>query len=35
MKRGYIDYYDNEHIRQKLAGMSPLKYRTHASQLAA
>ncbi|GGG25478.1 hypothetical protein GCM10007425_20090 [Lysinibacillus alkalisoli] len=31
----YIDYYNNERIKQKLAGMSPVKYRTHASQLAA
>ncbi|MFJ6210207.1 IS3 family transposase [Lysinibacillus sp. NPDC092081] len=31
----YIDYYNNEHIKQKLAGMSPVKYRTYASQLAA
>ncbi|WP_419182603.1 IS3 family transposase, partial [Lysinibacillus fusiformis] len=25
----------NERIKQKLAGMSPVKYRTQASQLAA
>ena len=31
----YIDYYNNERIKQKLAGMSPIKYRTHVSQLAA
>ena len=31
----YIDYYNNERIKQKLAGMSPVQYRTHASQLAA
>ncbi|MFJ8514109.1 IS3 family transposase [Lysinibacillus xylanilyticus] len=31
----YIDYYNNERIKQKLTGMSPVKYRTHASQLAA
>ncbi|WP_249646121.1 MULTISPECIES: IS3 family transposase [unclassified Lysinibacillus] len=31
----YIHYYNNERIKQKLAGMSPVKYRTHASQLAA
>lgn len=31
----YIDYYNNERIKQKLAGMSPVKYRTLASQLAA
>lgn len=31
----YINYYNNDRIKQKLAGMSPVKYRTHASQLAA
>lgn len=31
----YIDYYNNDRIKQKLAGMSPVKYRAHASQLAA
>lgn len=31
----YIDYYNNDRIKQKLAGMSPVKYRTQASQLAA
>lgn len=31
----YINYYNNERIKQKLAGMSPVQYRTHASQLAA
>lgn len=31
----YIYYYNNERIKQKLAGMSPVKYRIHASQLAA
>ena len=31
----YIYYYNNERIKQKLAGMSPVKYRAHASQLAA
>uniref|UniRef100_UPI00201C72CF IS3 family transposase n=1 Tax=Lysinibacillus fusiformis TaxID=28031 RepID=UPI00201C72CF len=31
----YIHYYNNERIKQQLAGMSPVKYRTHASQLAA
>ncbi len=30
----YMDYYNNDRIKQKLAGMSPVKYRTHASQLA-
>ncbi|MFJ7982242.1 IS3 family transposase [Lysinibacillus xylanilyticus] len=31
----YIDYYNNERIKQKLTGKSPVKYRTQASQLAA
>jgi putative transposase len=31
----YISYYNNERIKQKLAGMSPVQYRTHTSQLAA
>ncbi len=31
----YINYYNNDRIKQKLAGMSPVKYRTQASQLAA
>lgn len=31
----YIHYYNHERIKQKLAGMSPVQYRTHASQLAA
>ena len=31
----YIEYYNNERIKQKLGGMSPVKYRTHVSQLAA
>ncbi|WP_342576231.1 IS3 family transposase [Solibacillus sp. FSL K6-1781] len=31
----YISYYNNDRIKQKLAGMSPVKYRTHTSQLAA
>jgi len=31
----YIDYYNNKRIKQKLAGMSPVQYRTHTSQLAA
>ncbi|WP_255507938.1 IS3 family transposase [Lysinibacillus sp. BW-2-10] len=31
----YINYYNNDRIKQKLAGMSPVQYRTHASQLAA
>ncbi|AUD12403.1 hypothetical protein CW734_00570 (plasmid) [Planococcus sp. MB-3u-03] len=31
----YINYYNNERIKQKLAGMSPVQYRMHASQLSA
>lgn len=31
----YIYYYNNKRIKQKLAGMSPVKYRVHTSQLAA
>ncbi len=31
----YIEYYNNERIKQKLAGMSPVQYRKHTSQLAA
>ena len=31
----YIDYYNNKRIKQKLAGMSPVQYRIHTSQLAA
>uniref|UniRef100_UPI0003629464 IS3 family transposase n=1 Tax=Paenisporosarcina sp. TG-14 TaxID=1231057 RepID=UPI0003629464 len=32
---GYIHYYNHERIKQKLAGMSPVNYRTHANQSAA
>ena len=31
----YVDYYNNKRIKQKLAGMSPVQYRIHTSQLAA
>jgi len=31
----YIDYYNNERIKVKLAGLSPIKYRTQTSQSAA
>lgn len=31
----YINYYNNDRIKQKLGGMSPVQYRTHTSQLAA
>ncbi|WP_432816123.1 IS3 family transposase [Ureibacillus chungkukjangi] len=30
-----MGYYNNDRIKQKLAGMSPINYRIHASQLAA
>lgn len=31
----YIDYYNNERIKTKLAGLSPVQYRTQTSQTAA
>ncbi|UIF30312.1 IS3 family transposase [Levilactobacillus brevis] len=31
----YVDYYNYHRIKTKLAGMSPVKYREHASQLVA
>jgi putative transposase len=31
----YMEYYNNKRIKEKLAGMSPVEYRTHTSQLAA
>ena len=31
----YIYYYNNERIKAKLTGMSPVEYRLHTSQLAA
>ncbi|WP_419096465.1 IS3 family transposase [Ureibacillus endophyticus] len=31
----YIYYYNNERVKQKLAGMSPVSYRIHTSQIAA
>jgi len=31
----YIHYYNHERIKQKLAGMSPVNYQTHANQSAA
>ncbi|WP_346729206.1 IS3 family transposase [Lederbergia citrea] len=31
----YIFYYNNERIKEKLTGMSPVEYRLHTSQLAA
>jgi transposase InsO family protein len=33
--KDYIHYYNNKRIKQKLAGMSPVQYRIHTSQLAA
>ena len=31
----YIFYYNNERIKAKLTGMSPIEYRRHTSQLSA
>jgi putative transposase len=31
----YLDYYNNERIKVKLAGLSPVQYRTQTSQIAA
>ena len=31
----YIDYYNNKRIKLKLAGLSPVQYRTQTSQSAA
>ncbi|WP_026558943.1 IS3 family transposase, partial [Bacillus sp. J37] len=31
----YINYYNNKRIKQKLAGMSPVQFRIHTSQLVA
>ena len=30
----YMDYYNNRHIKSKLKGMSPVKYRTHSQKIA-
>ncbi|WP_430039654.1 IS3 family transposase [Peribacillus simplex] len=30
-----MNYYNNKHIKQKLAGMRPVQYRLHTSQLTA
>lgn len=35
MIEAYIEYYNTKRIKQKLAGMSPVQYRIHTSQLAA
>ncbi|WP_245807801.1 IS3 family transposase [Halobacillus massiliensis] len=32
---GYVNYYNNERIKAKLAGLSPIQYRTQTSQSAA
>ncbi len=31
----YINYYNNQRIKEKLNGMSPVEYRKHTAQLAA
>jgi len=31
----YIDYYNNDRIKVKLAGLSPVQYRTQTSQTVA
>ncbi|MCT3212787.1 IS3 family transposase, partial [Lactiplantibacillus plantarum] len=31
----YVDYYNQRRIKATLAGMSPVKYREHPSQLTA
>ncbi|MBP1948936.1 IS3 family transposase, partial [Virgibacillus litoralis] len=31
----YIDYYNHERIKEKLAGLSPVEYRTQTSQTVA
>lgn len=33
--QGYIDYYNNDRIKVKLAGLSPIQYRTQTSQIVA
>lgn len=33
--RQYVSYYNNRRIRTKLAGMTPVEFRKHSSQLAA
>lgn len=30
----YIEYYNNEHIKTKLIGLSPIQYRTQTNQIA-
>ncbi|WP_445683502.1 IS3 family transposase [Sporosarcina sp. FSL W7-1283] len=30
----YLNYHNNERIKQKMVGMSPVQYRFHTSQLA-
>ncbi|WP_263706383.1 integrase core domain-containing protein, partial [Shouchella tritolerans] len=31
----YIDWYNTKRLKQKLAGLSPVQYRTQSSQLTA
>ncbi|MCZ2258734.1 IS3 family transposase, partial [Sporosarcina sp. G11-34] len=31
----YIYYYNNQRIKMKLAGLSPVEYRTQTNQIAA
>ncbi|WP_142828496.1 IS3 family transposase [Planococcus soli] len=30
----YLNYCNNEHLKQKMVGISPVHYRTHVSRLA-
>ncbi|MBM4764291.1 IS3 family transposase [Bacillus sp. B15-48] len=30
----YVNYYNNMYIKRKMAGMKPVQYRIHTSQLA-
>ncbi|MEI5905446.1 integrase core domain-containing protein, partial [Bacillus spongiae] len=32
--KGYIDYYNNDRIKVKLAGLSPVQYRTQTNLIA-
>ncbi len=33
--KAYVEYYNTKRIKQKLAGLSPVQYRTQSSQLTA
>jgi len=33
--KAYVEYYNTKRIKQKLAGLSPVQYRTQFSQLTA